>query len=33
MDYQTEMKELRDNLNTHSYRYYEMDDTTIRDFE
>ena len=33
MDYQTEMKELRDTLNTHSYRYYVLDDPTISDFE
>ena len=33
MDYQTEMKDLRDTLNTHSYRYYVLDDPTISDFE
>ena len=33
MDYKTEMKELRDTLNAHGYRYYVLDDPTISDFE
>ena len=33
MDYQEEMKELRDTLNAHGYRYYVLDDPTISDYE
>ena len=33
MDYRQEMKELRDTLNAHGYRYYVLDEPTISDFE
>ena len=33
MDYKTEMKELRDTLNAHGYRYYVLDAPTISDYE
>ena len=33
MDYRQEMKELRDTLNAHGYRYYVLDDPTISDYE
>ena len=33
MDYRQEMKELRDTLNQHGYRYYVLDDPTISDYE
>ena len=33
MDYQEEMKQLRDTLNAHGYRYYVLDEPTISDFE
>ena len=33
MNYQEEMKRLRDELNAHGYRYYVMDDPIISDFE
>ena len=33
MDYQKEMKELRDTLNAHGYRYYVLDDPQISDYE
>ncbi|MBQ0038206.1 MAG: NAD-dependent DNA ligase LigA [Clostridiales bacterium] len=33
MDYREEMKELRDTLNAHGYRYYVLDDPTISDYE
>ncbi|MBE6989432.1 MAG: NAD-dependent DNA ligase LigA [Ruminococcaceae bacterium] len=33
MKYQEEMKQLRDELNAHSYRYYVEDSPTISDFE
>ena len=33
MDYRQEMKQLRDELNAHGYRYYVLDDPTISDYE
>ncbi len=33
MNYREEMKQLRDTLNAHGYRYYVLDAPTIRDFE
>ena len=33
MDYRQEMKELRDTLNAHGYRYYVLDEPTISDYE
>ena len=33
MDYKTEMRELRDTLNAHGYRYYVLDAPTISDYE
>ena len=33
MDYREEMKELRDTLNEHGYRYYVLDDPSISDYE
>ena len=33
MDYREEMKQLRDTLNAHGYRYYVLDDPTISDYE
>ena len=33
MNYQEEMKQLRDTLNAHGYRYYVLDDPTISDYE
>ena len=33
MDYKEEMKELRDTLNAHGYRYYVLDEPTISDYE
>lgn len=33
MDYRERMKQLRDTLNTHSYRYYVLDEPTISDYE
>ncbi len=33
MDYREEMKQLRDALNAHGYRYYVLDDPTISDYE
>ena len=33
MDYQEEMKQLRDTLNAHGYRYYVLDDPQISDYE
>lgn len=33
MDYREEMKELRDSLNAHGYRYYVLDDPKISDYE
>ena len=33
MDYREEMKELRDTLNAHGYRYYVLDEPTISDYE
>ena len=33
MDYRQEMKELRDTLNAHGYRYYVLDDPQISDYE
>ncbi len=33
MDHKTEMKQLRDELNQHGYRYYVLDDPIISDFE
>ena len=33
MDYREEMKELRDTLNAHGYRYYVLDDPQISDYE
>ena len=33
MDYKREMKELRDTLNAHGYRYYVLDDPSISDYE
>ena len=33
MDYQEEMKRLRDTLNAHGYRYYVLDDPQISDYE
>ena len=33
MDYREEMKELRDTLNAHGYRYYVLDDPRISDYE
>ncbi len=33
MDYCQEMKQLRDELNAHGYRYYVLDDPTISDYE
>lgn len=33
MDYREEMKQLRDTLNAHSYRYYVLDDPIIPDYE
>ena len=33
MDYKTEMRELRDTLNAHGYRYYVLDEPTISDYE
>ena len=33
MDYQEEMKQLRDALNAHGYRYYVLDDPQISDYE
>ena len=32
MDYRDEMKELRDTLNAHGYRYYVLDEPTISDY-
>lgn len=33
MNYREEMKQLRDTLNAHGYRYYVLDDPTISDYE
>ncbi len=33
MDYREEMKQLRDTLNAHGYRYYVLDDPCISDYE
>ena len=33
MDYRQEMKQLREELNAHGYRYYVLDDPTISDYE
>lgn len=33
MDYREEMKQLRDTLNAHGYRYYVLDDPQISDYE
>lgn len=33
MDYREEMKQLRDTLNAHGYRYYVLDEPTISDYE
>ena len=33
MDYREEMKQLRDTLNEHGYRYYVLDNPTISDYE
>ena len=33
MNYREEMKELRDTLNAHGYRYYVLDEPTISDYE
>ena len=33
MDYKERIKELRDTLNAHGYRYYVLDEPTISDFE
>ncbi len=33
MDYREEMKQLRETLNAHGYRYYVLDDPTISDYE
>lgn len=33
MDYREEMKQLRDTLNEHGYRYYVLDDPIIQDYE
>ncbi|MBU5627226.1 NAD-dependent DNA ligase LigA [Oscillibacter sp. MSJ-2] len=33
MDYREKMKELRDTLNEHGYRYYVLDDPIIQDYE
>ena len=33
MDYKERMKELRDTLNAHSYRYYVLDEPSISDYE
>ncbi len=33
MDYREEMKQLRDTLNAHGYRYYVLDDPIISDYE
>ncbi len=33
MNYREEMKQLRDTLNAHGYRYYVLDAPTIPDFE
>ena len=33
MDYREEMKNLRDTLNEHGYRYYVLDDPIIQDYE
>ena len=33
MDYREEMKQLRQTLNAHGYRYYVLDDPTISDYE
>jgi DNA ligase (NAD+) len=33
MDYRQEMKQLRETLNAHGYRYYVLDDPTISDYE
>lgn len=33
MDYRQEIKELRDTLNAHGYRYYVLDEPTISDYE
>ena len=33
MSYRERMKELRDTLNDHSYRYYVLDDPSISDYD
>ena len=33
MDYKERIKELRDTLNAHSYRYYVLDEPSISDYE
>ena len=33
MEYREEMKQLRDTLNAHGYRYYVLDDPQISDYE
>ena len=33
MDYREEMKQPRDTLNAHGYRYYVLDDPQISDYE
>ena len=33
MDFRVEMKQLRDTLNHHAYRYYVLDDPVIPDYE
>ena len=33
MDYKEHIKELRDTLNAHSYRYYVLDEPSISDYE